>query len=67
MPKKDKHGFTKVKRGSTATRKDIRKIKKEIKASRIKDPRKKNAHFEGPKKNSGMDKRKVKNQERRSI
>ena len=32
-----------------------------------KDKRKKNAHFEGPHKNSGADLRKAKNQERRSI
>lgn len=41
------------------------KIIKPLKAK--KDKRKKNAHFEGPYKNSGADLRKAKNQERRSI
>lgn len=60
-------GYKKKKRGSTATRKDLKKIKKEIKSWRIKDPRKKNAHFEGPNKTSGIDKRKTINRERRSV
>ncbi len=34
MPKKDKYGYTKMKRGSPAARSDRRKIKKEIKSWR---------------------------------
>lgn len=40
---------------------------KERKARITKDKRKKNATFEGPKKNSGSDMRLAKNKERRSI
>ena len=51
------------------------KVDKETKLSRRggiktilkKDERKENTHFEGPHKNSGVDKRKNINQERRSI
>ena len=38
-------GYPKKKRGSTATRKDIRKIKKDVKAMRI--PKKKNVESMG--------------------
>ena len=51
-------------RGPTGKgQKSVRKIKKEIK----KDKRTKNATFEGPNKNSGVDKRKAINREKRSI
>ena len=60
MPK----GISYKQRGPTGkAQKSVRQIKKEIK----KDKRKKNATFEGPNKNSGVDKRKSINKERRSI
>jgi hypothetical protein len=34
LKKKDKYGYTKKRRGSTATRSELRKIKKEIKSWR---------------------------------
>lgn len=56
-------GYFKQRGPKGKAQKSVRQIKKEIK----KDKRKKNATFEGPNKNSGIDKRKSINRERRSI
>ena len=62
-----KSGWHDFKHGGTHERRLYKKGKVIAKVPIKKDKRKKNATFEGPNKNSGVDKRKAINREKRSI